>query len=126
MGVLLVTKNDMVLKIAKEMGMRQTDIKRIVQMTLDGIIDVLAAEQRLELRNFGVFEVRKRKPRKARNPRTGEEVMVPERKVVTFKPGKLMEERIYGDEKKESTPIASPEPVATPEPSPINPSSPTT
>jgi len=87
----------MVLKIAKEMGMRQTDIKRIVQMTLDGIIDVLATEDRLELRNFGVFEVRTRKPRKARNPRTGQEVMVPQRKVVTFKPGKLMEERIYGD-----------------------------
>ena len=91
-----MTKNDMVLQIAKEMGMRQTDIKRIVQMTLDGIIDVLAEEQRLELRNFGVFEVRTRKPRKARNPRTGQEVMVPERKVVTFKPGKLMEEKIYG------------------------------
>lgn len=98
-----MTKNDMVLKIAKEMGMRQTDIKRIVQMTLDGIIEVLAAENRLELRNFGVFEVRTRKPRKARNPRTGQEVMVPERKVVTFKPGKLMEERIYtGDDKTQS------------------------
>ncbi len=93
-----MTKNDMVLQIAKEMDMRQTDIKRIVQMTLDGIIDVLAAEGRLELRNFGVFEVRSRKPRKARNPRTGQEVMVPERKVVTFKPGKLMEERICKDE----------------------------
>lgn len=91
-----MTKNDMVLRIAKEMEMRQTDIKRIVQMTLDGIIDVLASEGRLELRNFGVFEVRTRKPRKARNPRTGQEVMVPERKVVTFKPGKLMEEKIYG------------------------------
>jgi nucleoid DNA-binding protein len=84
----------MVLRIAKEMDMRQTDIKRIVQMTLDGVIDVLASEQRLELRNFGVFEVRVRKPRKARNPRTGQEVMVPERKVVTFKPGKMMEDKI--------------------------------
>lgn len=86
----------MVLQIAKEMGMRQTDIKRIVQMTLDGIIDVLASEERLELRNFGVFEVRTRKPRKARNPRTGAEVMVAERKVVTFKPGKQMEEQVCG------------------------------
>ncbi len=89
-----MTKNDMVLRIAKEMDMRQTDIKRIVQMTLDGIVDVLESESRLELRNFGVFEVRTRKPRKARNPRTGDEVMVPERKVVTFKPGKMMEERV--------------------------------
>lgn len=93
-----MTKNDMVLRIAKEMNMRQTDIKRIVQMTLDGIIDVLADEERLELRNFGVFEVRTRKPRKARNPRTGQEVMVPERKVVTFKPGKMMDEKICGPE----------------------------
>ncbi len=91
-----MTKNEMVLLIAKEMNMRQTDIKRIVQMTLDGIIDVLVSEQRLELRNFGVFEVKNRRPRKARNPRTGEAVMVPARKVVTFKPGKIMEEKIYG------------------------------
>ncbi len=113
-----MTKNDMVLKIAKEMGMRQTDIKRIVQMTLDGIIDVLATESRLELRNFGVFEVRTRKPRKARNPRTGQEVMVPERKVVTFKPGKLMEERIYGSEPPAQSSITpAPQPQAAP-PSP--------
>ncbi len=91
----------MVLRIAKEMDMRQTDIKRIVQMTLDGIVDVLESESRLELRNFGVFEVRTRKPRKARNPRTGDEVMVPERKVVTFKPGKMMEERVQGKESAE-------------------------
>jgi integration host factor subunit beta len=86
----------MVLKIAKEMNMHQTDIKRIVQMTLDGIVEVLAGEGRLELRNFGVFEVKVRKPRKARNPRTGEEVMVPSRKSVTFKGGKLMEDRVNG------------------------------
>ena len=91
-----MTKNDMVLKIAKEMGMHQTDIKRIVQMTLDGITEVLATEKRLELRNFGVFEVKLRKARKARNPRTGSEVMVPEHYSVTFKAGKFMEDRVNG------------------------------
>lgn len=91
-----MTKNDMVLNIAKVMRLRHCDVKRIVQMTLDGIIEVLKTEGRLELRNFGVFEVRTRKPRKARNPRTGEVVMVPTRKVVTFKPGKIMEEKICG------------------------------
>ncbi len=91
-----VTKNDLVLKIAKEMNMHQTDIKRIVQMTFDGIIEVLATDGRLELRNFGVYEVKTRKPRKARNPRTGEEVMVPSRKSVTFKGGKFMTDRING------------------------------
>ena len=91
-----VTKNDMVLKIARDMNMHQTDIKRIVQMTLDGITETLATKGRLELRNFGVFEVKTRKPRKARNPRTGEEVMVPARKSVTFKGGKFMEDRVNG------------------------------
>lgn len=89
-----MTKNDMVIEIAKETGLRQVDIKRIVQLTLDGIVDVLADQGRIELRNFGVFEVKERKPRKARNPRTGEEVDVPAKFVATFKPGKLMEERI--------------------------------
>jgi len=89
-----MTKNDMVVKIAKATGLRQVDIKRIVQMTLDGLVDVLATEGRVELRNFGVFKVKERKARKARNPRTGEEVMVPAKRVVTFKPGKLMEEKI--------------------------------
>jgi integration host factor subunit beta len=89
-----VTKNDMVIEIAKETGLRQVDIKRIVQLTLDGIIQVLASEGRIELRNFGVFEVKERKARKARNPRTGEEVDVPAKFVATFKPGKMMEEKI--------------------------------
>jgi nucleoid DNA-binding protein len=89
-----VTKNDMVIGIAKETGLRQVDIKRIVQLTLDGIIDVLATENRIELRNFGVFEVKERKARKARNPRTGAEVDVPAKFVATFKPGKMMEEKI--------------------------------
>jgi Bacterial nucleoid DNA-binding protein len=65
-------------------------------MTFDGIIEVLATEGRLELRNFGVYEVKTRKPRKARNPRTGQEVMVPARKSVTFKGGKFMTDRVNG------------------------------
>jgi integration host factor subunit beta len=89
-----VTKNDIVVSIAKATGLRQIDVKRIAQMALDGIIDALVDDGRIELRNFGVFEVKTRRGRKARNPRTGEEVMVPAKKVVTFKPGKLMEERI--------------------------------
>ena len=91
-----MTKNDMVLQIAKRMRMHQTDVKRIVQMTLDNITEVLVTEGRLELRNFGVYEVKTRKPRKARNPKTGEQVMVPSRKAVTFKAGKFMEDRVNG------------------------------
>ncbi len=68
-----VTKYDMVINIAKVTGLNQSDIKCIVQMVLDGIIDVLVAERRVEFRNLGVFEVRHRKARKARkarNPRS--------------------------------------------------------
>src|SRR4051812_38882736 len=80
--------------IAEEMGILQTKAKEIVQRVFDGITETLVREGRIELRNFGVFEVKKRKPRKARNPRTGENVKVPARMVVTFKPGREMEQRV--------------------------------
>jgi integration host factor subunit beta len=88
-----VTKKDMAKAIADEMALTQTQVLEIVQRFLDGITETLVTEGRIELRNFGVFEVRKRKPRQARNPRTGEKVHVPEKMVVTFKPGREMEER---------------------------------
>ena len=91
-----MTKSDMALRIAKKMDMHQNKVKRIVQMIFDNIVEVLATEGRLELRNFGVFEVKTRKPRKARNPKTGERVMVPERKAVAFKMGRFMEDRVNG------------------------------
>jgi len=60
----------------------------------DGIVETLLSEGRIELRNFGVFEIKQRKPRRARNPKTGERVAVPPRAVVTFKPGREMAERV--------------------------------
>ena len=63
-------------------------------MVFDRITETLVDEGRIELRNFGVFEVKRRRARKARNPRTGESVSVPERSVVTFKAGLEMEERV--------------------------------
>jgi len=89
-----MTKKVMAQAIAEEMGLTQTQAKEIVQRVLDGITETLVQEGRIELRNFGVFEVRKRKPRRARNPRTGEQVEVPAKLVVTFKPGREMEERV--------------------------------
>src|SRR5947207_10210697 len=74
--------------------MTQLKTKEIVQQTFDAIVDTLLEVGRIELRNFGVFEVKQRKARKARNPRTGERVDVPPKNVVTFKPGKEMEERV--------------------------------
>ena len=89
-----MTKKDMAKAIADEMGLTQTQAGKIVQLVLDGIRETLVTEGRIELRNFGIFEVKKRRPRQARNPRTGEKVKVPAKLVVTFKPGREMEERV--------------------------------
>jgi nucleoid DNA-binding protein len=89
-----VTKKEIVKQISDELGLTQLKTKEIVQKTFDAIIDTLLREQRIELRNFGVFEVKRRKARKARNPRTGDRVDVEPKNVVTFKPGKEMEERV--------------------------------
>jgi len=91
-----MTKNGIALRIAKRLDMPQTDVKRIVQMTFDNITEVLVTEGRIELRDFGVYTVKTRKPKKARNPKTGEQVMVPSRKAVTFTAGKFMKDRISG------------------------------
>jgi integration host factor subunit beta len=89
-----VTKKEIVKQISERIGLTQLKTKEIVQQTFDAIVDTLIEVGRIELRNFGVFEVKMRKARKARNPRTGERVDVEPKKVVTFKPGKEMEERV--------------------------------
>jgi nucleoid DNA-binding protein len=89
-----VTKKEIVKTISEEIGLTQLKTKEIVQKTFDAIVETLVEDRRIELRNFGVFEVKQRAARKARNPRTGEKVFVPEKFVVTFKPGKEMEERV--------------------------------
>jgi nucleoid DNA-binding protein len=89
-----VTKKDIVRTISEEVGLTQQQTKEIVQKTFDAIIESLVRERRIELRNFGVFEVKPRAARKARNPRTGEQVEVPRKHVVTFKPGKYMEAKV--------------------------------
>ena len=89
-----MTKKEIVKRISEDIGLTQLKTKDIVQRTLDAIIQTLVSEGRIELRNFGVFEVKKRAPRKARNPRTGDKVYVPSKNVVTFKPGKEMEELV--------------------------------
>lgn len=89
-----MTKKEIVRTISEEIGLTQLKTKEIVQKTFDAIVEALVEERRIELRNFGVFEVKRRAPRKARNPRTGDKVFVPEKFVVTFKPGKEMEQRV--------------------------------
>ena len=89
-----MTKKDIVRTISEEVSLTQQETKEIVQKTFDAIIESLVRERRIELRNFGVFEVKPRAARKARNPRTGEQVEVPRKHVVTFKPGKHMEAKV--------------------------------
>ena len=97
-----MTKKEIVKTISDEIGMTQLKTKEIVQKTFDAIVEALVDERRIELRNFGVFEVKRRAARKARNPRTGDRVVVPAKFVVIFKPGKEMEERVLQLEKEEN------------------------
>ena len=102
-----MTKKEIVKTISEEIGMTQLKTKEIVQKTFDAIVETLVDEGRIELRNFGVFEVKKRAARKARNPRTGQRVDVPEKYVVTFKPGKEMEEKVRQLEAREAAAAAA-------------------
>ena len=88
------TKKDIVKTTAEESGLSQQSAKTLVQRTLNSIVQMLADHGRIELRNFGVFECKERKARVGRNPKTGEPVDVPAKFVVTFKPGKEMEQKI--------------------------------
>ena len=88
-----MTKKEIVLAIAEETSLKQLDVKKVVQKTFDHIIDALAQGKTVELRNFGVFKVKSRKPRIGRNPKTGTTVPIPERKVVSFKAGMIMKKK---------------------------------
>ena len=90
----MATKKDIVREVAEKTDLTQTEVKSIVQYAFDSILSALVRGDKVELRNFGVFLVKERAQRRARNPRTGEEVVVPKKKVVVFKPGRVMEARI--------------------------------
>ncbi|MCC9602053.1 integration host factor subunit beta [Stieleria sp. JC731] len=107
-----MTKKDIVRTISDEVGLTQQQTKKIVQRTFDSIIDTLVRDGRIELRNFGVFEVKPRASRRARNPRTGDEVIVPEKHVVTFKPGKYMEARVQEADLEGQEPLSSADEIA--------------
>lgn len=90
-----MTKRDLVVRISSETGQIQQDVLTVVQKTLDYISEALAEGQTVELRNFGVFEVKLRKARIGRNPNAPEaDVPIPPRAVVKFKPGKEMRESV--------------------------------
>ena len=107
-----MTKKEIVKTISDEIGLTQLKTKEIVQKTFDAIVETLVEDRRIELRNFGVFEVKQRAARKARNPRTGDKVYVPEKFVVTFKPGKEMEEKVRELERREQAKAMGAAPTA--------------
>lgn len=89
-----MTKKDIVLRIADETNIKQIDVKKVVQKAFDAIVESLVRGEKVELRNFGVFKIKERRSRTGRNPRTGEVVPVPSRKVAVFKPGLEMKQKI--------------------------------
>jgi len=102
-----MTKRDLVVRISEETGLVQQDVLNVVQKTLDYIGEAVAQGTKVELRNFGVFEVKVRKARVGRNPNApAADVRIPPRAVVKFKPGKEMREAVLrltpGDEGKKS------------------------
>ena len=92
-----ITKKDLIDRIADQTDQKRTVVKQTIQSFLDAIIDELAEGNRLEFRDFGVYEVKERAPRTAQNPKTLERVYVPAKKTVKFKVGRLMQVRVDGD-----------------------------
>jgi integration host factor subunit beta len=107
------TKKELVNRIADKTGQTKVVVKEILQTFLDEIIDELALGNRLEFREFGVFEVRERAARRAQNPRTLEKVSVPAKRVVKFKVGRMMRQRVCEDDPPERA--ATPAPTAPPQ-----------
>ena len=90
-----VTKRDLVVRISNDTGLIQQDVMTVVQKTLDYVTEAMVQGKNVELRNFGVFEVKLRKPRIGRNPNDpAKDVAIPARAVVKFKPGKEMREQV--------------------------------
>ena len=87
-----MTKRDLVIRVAAKLGLTQNEVASIVQESLDTITATLVEGHRLEIRNFGVFEIKERDARIGRNPRTGEKVPIAQKKVASFRPGKTLKE----------------------------------
>ncbi len=93
-----ITKKELIDRIAETTDQKRVLVKKVVQMFLDEIVEELGKGNRLEFRDFGVFETRQRKARRAQNPRTLAPVRVPEKRTVKFKVGRLMKARLDGED----------------------------
>lgn len=123
-----ITKKVLVNRISERTGQTKVIVKEILQQLLDEVVDELANGNRLEFREFGVFEVRQRASRQAQNPRTLEKVDVPSRRVVKFKVGRKMRERVGMDVPPPASPVREEsvheDPIVTGTPTPETPPTP--
>ena len=103
-----MTKKEIVRLVSEKTDLSQQQTKEIVQKTFESIIEVLVKDGRIELRNFGVFEVKVHAARNARNPRTGVEVWVDEHETVAFKPGKMMVAKVQRERQKKAKKARTP------------------
>lgn len=125
-----ISKKEIVKTVSERHGLTTTQTGQIVQVFMDQIIDELARGNRIEFREFGIFELKRRKPRTARNPKTGDSVQVPEKTVVSFKPGKVMKAKVMdtvpagvaetdgddADDEDEAEEAGAPSSLTTPQP----------
>jgi len=109
-----ITKKQLVDRISDRTGCKRTEVRDIVQMILDEIIQELGRGNRLEFRNFGVFECKERAARTAQNPKTLERVEVPSKRIVKFKVGRKMKKQVLSSSSAPEPPAYTPiQPSAT-------------
>jgi integration host factor subunit beta len=98
-----ITKKELIDRISEKTNRKRVDVKRVIQAFLDDIVDELGRDNRLEFRDFGVFECKRRAARVAQNPKTLERVQVPPKRTVKFKVGRLMKLRLHQQDMKEAS-----------------------
>ena len=93
-----MTKADLVDEVVRVTGVSKKHAEIIVNTVFSSIVEALRSEDKIELRGFGSFRVRRRRPRQGRNPKTGDQVAVPEKRIPYFKPGKELKDLINDDD----------------------------
>jgi integration host factor subunit beta len=109
-----ITKKELVDRIAEKTATKRVVVKDVIQRFLNEIIDELGKGNRLEFRDFGVFETKQRAARIAQNPKTLQRVQVPAKRTVKFKVGRLMKQKLLDEPAVEQAPVAAPEPIQPP------------
>ena len=109
-----MTKADLIDEVSRAVEMTRKDSESIVETVFDSVVRALRRDEKIEIRGFGSFRTRQRKPRTGRNPKTGEKVEVPAKKIPFFKPSKELKDLINASAGAEAQ--TSPEPAQPPQP----------